>query len=41
MSQGGGGSKTENRTSGAAPTAPVQSHMDRALYGSTFGAGVP
>ncbi|CAB5221355.1 hypothetical protein UFOVP245_134 [uncultured Caudovirales phage] len=42
MTQGGsGGSKTENRTSGAAPTAPVQSHMDRALYGSTFGAGIP
>ena len=31
----------ENRTSGAAMTAPVQSHMDRALYGSGFGAGVP
>lgn len=27
------------RSSGAAPTAPVQSHIDRALYGNGFGAG--
>ena len=28
------------RTSGAVSTAPASSHIDRALYGDTFGAGV-
>lgn len=29
------------RTSGAASTAPAESHIDRAMYGSGYGAGVP
>lgn len=38
-SSGGGGQATAARSSGAAPTAPVESHIDRALYGNAFGAG--
>ena len=40
--QGQGGNNQQSpspRTSGAAPTAPVASHIDRALYGNAFGAG--
>ena len=29
------------RTSGAVMTAPVSSHIDRALYGDLYGAGIP
>jgi hypothetical protein len=46
---GGGGSAARepgpapspSRTSGAVATAPQQSHIDRALYGDLYGAGVP
>jgi len=38
---GGGGGGAPGRTSGPAPTAPVQSHIDRALYGDLYGAGIP
>ena len=38
-STSGGGSAP--RISGAVSTAPVPSHVDRALYGSGYGAGVP
>ena len=38
---GGGGGGAPGRTSGPAPTVPVQSHIDRALYGDLYGAGIP
>jgi hypothetical protein len=40
---GGGGNGPQNpipRSSGAVSTAPQQSHIDRALYGNAYGAGV-
>ena len=40
---GGGGAPAQNpipRSSGAVSTAPQQSHIDRALYGTAYGAGV-
>lgn len=38
---GGGGGNPAPRVSGAVSTAPVASHLDRALYGDYYGAGVP
>ena len=44
-STGGGGSGGKgvapSRTSGTPSTSPKQSHIDRALYGDLYGAGVP
>jgi hypothetical protein len=37
----GGGGGQGARTSGAVHTAPQSSHIDRALYGDFYGAGVP
>ena len=37
----GSGQNSIPRTSGAVQTAPQSSHIDRALYGDTYGAGVP
>ena len=37
---GGGGQGQGSRTSGAVQTAPQSSHIDRALYGDFYGAGV-
>lgn len=39
QSAGSGQPAPSARSSGAAPTAPVESHIDRALYGNAFGAG--
>jgi len=38
---GSSGQNSLPRTSGAVQTAPQSSHIDRALYGDTYGAGVP
>jgi len=35
------GGSTNNRMGGAVSTSPRDSHMDRALYGNYYGAGVP
>lgn len=42
-SSGGGGGKgsAPTRSSGRPSTSPEQSHIDRALYGDLYGAGVP
>jgi hypothetical protein len=40
-SGGGGGQAQTARVSGAVQTAPQSSHIDRALYGNYYGAGVP
>ena len=38
---GGGSGSAAPRVSGAVSTAPVASHLDRALYGNGYGAGTP
>ena len=38
---GGGGGGSTARTSGSVRTSPNQSHIDRALYGDLYNAGIP